>query len=340
MKSLFDVHGKTDRRAAVRFSSKVAALIFAAVIPFVLFSCKNAADESDSEEVKKEVKFTPTVSVLDSKRIELVFSREVSEINEIRIAPEISVKNTAPNINGNGKGKWIAKYEFAEELKPGEDYSFSGTAKNKAGISGTFKINFTGFNSTEPKLEIKALQPIYDAKNKNSEYIKLHVNNGGNLSGIEIYSASDNKKVFVFPSIDVSVGEDIVVHMRNNMSGCVDELENDFELSTAPNSSPTARDLWAKNKVTRLGDESDVITVRKSSGGDILDAVLYSVSDESDWRNDVLKHAAEAVATAGLWKPDAKIQNAAVVDRITVSKALVKNGAENEKASWAVCAIK
>ncbi len=340
MKSLSDVYGKAESKTALRFSTKAAALICAAAIPFALFSCKNVADDSETSEVKKEVKFTPGVSVISSKCVELVFSREVSEINEIHIAPEISISTPVPNISGNGKGKWVAKYEFAEDLKAGEEYSFSGTAKNKAGISGSFKITFKGFNNTALKLEIKEVQPIYDTKNKNSEYVKLHVNNGGNLSGIELYSASDNKKVFIFPAINVSTGEDIIVHMRNNVSGCIDELESDFELATAPHSSPSARDLWAKNKVTRLGDESDVIAVRKSSDGDILDALLYSVSDESRWRNDILKSTAETVFNAGFWKPDAKIQNAAVVDRITISKPLVKIGTENEKASWDVRAVK
>ena len=169
------------------------------------------------------------------------------------------------------------------------------------------------------------------------EYVEFVARSSGNLSGLEIVSGYDGEdKKYTFPAVQVNEGDFIVVHLRSKGEGCVSELSDKLNLSTAKYSSDSARDLWADNEDARLGDESDVVVLRKVSNGEILDAVLYATSETTDWKKDFQKELATKVVDNKKWQPDGSTTSATVIDGITAAKSLVKLGKDNSATSWSV----
>ena len=94
--------------------------------------------------------------------------------------------------------------------------------------------------------------------------------------------------------------------------------------------------MWAANEDARLGDDSDVVVLRKVSNGEILDAVLYATSETTEWKKDLQKELAEKVVKSKKWEPDYSVTSAAIIDGITAAKSLVKNAKDNCATSWSV----
>ncbi len=88
----------------------------------------------------------------------------------------------------------------------------------------------------------------------------------------------------MFPSAEVKAGDYVVVHFRTmdeHASGCIDETGDNLNASTAPDSCADVRDFWVPGTGSRLG-KSDVILLRKRSGGPLMDALLYAQSSAKD----------------------------------------------------------
>ena len=97
--------------------------------------------------------------------------------------------------------------------------------------------------------------------------------------------------------MSVSKGEVFLVHLRTSGDGCVNELEEDLNAATAPHSAKGIRDLWSENTAARLNDSSDVIILRNSISDKLLDAFMYAVEDEVEWkkgRSELARAAVEA----------------------------------------------
>ena len=320
-----------------------AFLLSAACIAAVSCSALTMEDDGKTPKQKRETSFTPNASMSDSTHVKLTFLREVSKLETVALTPDVAIKNPDAEVSGNSKDKWSVVYELEEALEVGKEYSISGTVSNKAGRTELFSVSFMGANESETalELEITEVHPMYDAKNKRSEYVKLRVKSGGNLFGIRIYSAHDKLNVYTFPAVMVASGETIAIHLRSNAAGAVNELSDNLSESSAVGSANNVRDFWADNKKTaRLGDDADIILVRNAAGNKIFDAVLYSPSNAQNWKPEnlqkSLQKAAEEAVNAGKWLPDARAENAAVSDKIAAVKALVKTGVTNEKTSWTV----
>jgi hypothetical protein len=180
-------------------------------------------------------------------------------------------------------------------------------------------------NSGRAKFVITEVQILYkdsDGAHK-SEFVEIYVLKGGNLSGYEVFSANyGEKRKFALPSVNVKTGETVVLHMRNlsNEDGIKNELGDDLTLSTHIDSS-AARDLWS-TKTDKVFANSDIAYVLDAESNEIVDAVLFAKSAESEW-NETVSAVAEKISE-DVWQGGTSIKNAVCSDDITndASKSL------------------
>ncbi|MDR1786635.1 MAG: hypothetical protein LBR23_09290 [Spirochaetaceae bacterium] len=176
----------------------------------------------------------------------------------------------------------------------GERYRFSGVAEDTKGNSLSFSVGFSGFNDEVPDLVLSEVR--HDYSKPRAEFIELYAVTGGNLAGVTLLSAYDGvDRIYEFPPCQVEAGEYIVLHYRKipeEADRCIDETGDDKSLSTATDSSPS-RDFWVNNNLACLGTSSDVILLRKRAGGELLDALPYAKSAQTDWKNENVRKAAQ-----------------------------------------------
>ena len=164
----------------------------------------------------------------------------------------------------------------------------------------------------------------------------------GNLCSVEIVSAYDGEeKNLMLPDVEVKQGEIVVVHLRlcEGETGGISELEDDITLSTGYYSSDFARDIWFSNSDSHLGDKQDVVFLRDSQTGKILDAVLYSLQTELSWKNDSMKSAIDEIKNQEKWnfineEDIYSMENAYDVTGITNTKSFYRIKEESAPDSW------
>lgn len=267
------------------------------------------------------------VTVVDERTVELCFSEKIKlrnytvseQLKELSDSAEHSETielSPALKAASGGYGRVEADYSISEDgcvltfftgemeqFEVGKAYELFGTVEDKAGNTLTYCVPFCGFNSHLPKLIITEVQVKYKKYKEDAfrcEYVELLALTEGNLSGLELLSAADGEgKKFVLPAVDVKAGEVLLVHLRSAGSGCITETENLNE-STALYSGKNVRDIWSENTKARLSDNSDIVVVKNSVTGAILDAVMYATEDATEWGKGMLS-VAEVVAAAGIY---------------------------------------
>lgn len=315
----------------------ISVFVLATMLPF---SCK-VTEQGLVLVNTNDYKF-PTLDsyyVTGEKSLRLVFSEKVS-LENCSLTPAIAITDKIVQNSEYESGLCIYDIEFADNFIVGSDYSFFGKVTDRIGNSLTFSLPFTGFNASIPGLEITEIHPRYTSSKLKSgtvykcEYVEILVTKGGNLAGLELYSANDGKdKAYKFPALEVQEGEIILLHLRTKGEGTVNELENDITLSTAKYSSPFARDLWETDDSARLGDTLDVILLRNTRDDSIIDAVCYASSTSEDWKNSEMSEAAIEAFSSGFWDSDS-VEDAVKTDGLTATKSLYKKARENTAASW------
>ncbi len=273
----------------------------------------------------------------------IVFDQKI-DFKGFSLNPAVSVENVKVECSEAEKSLCLVDVIFSENLRIGEKYNFYGEVYDNIGNSLTFSLPLLGFNGRTPDVEITEIHPKYSSGTNSAgkyfkcEYVELRVLSDGNLSGMELYSASDGAaKNFVFPAVEVSRGEIVIVHLRKKEDSAVNELGGDLALSKTKYSSDNARDLWAENESARLGDEMDVVLLRKSVGGDIADSVCYAPEDAAEWKTEEMKNAARMAFEAGKWD-NPEIAGAVKIAKMTASKSIERIADESFAASWRVSA--
>lgn len=228
--------------------------------------------------------------VEDSKTVRLVFSEPVDlkshvvfSKEELKINSELCVKEKSNEV--------CVKLE--SEMCIGEKYQLLGVVKDEYGNSLTFELPFTGYNERVPKLLITEIQTVtVSSRTKKeieedlykNEFVEFLALSDGNLSGIELVSAYDGEdRIFEMPVVEVHQGEVVTVHLRNKGKGCLSELGDNLNLAFAPYSKDGVRDLWTVSSETALGNKTDVVYLRNSANGKVLDALLYCESKYEQW---------------------------------------------------------
>ncbi len=280
-------------------------------------------------------------SITGSENALLCFSKKVS-LDGCTVYPEIgsvscSQKNCSP-----GENLFIYEITFCRRCNAGEKYSLTGIAADSIGNSLTFSLPFKGFNENIPVLEISEIHPKYTSSKRKAgtvykgEYVEFLVKSCGNLAGLELRSAHDGMdKVYEFPAVEVRKGEIIVVHLRSKTEGAVSELEENLSLSTEYYSSDEARDLWAENDSSRLGDDMDVLCLVNSFTEELIDGVCYAKSDLTEWKDDFMAGMAQKLNDSGLWKGTC-VSEAVCIDGLTPSKSIVKIESGRSASCWTV----
>ena len=243
-----------------------------------------------------------------------------------------------------------------EPLKAGKNYELYGIVEDETGNTLTFSLPVSGYNERIPSLRITELRPMYAKTSKSvtvdgekskidvfkAEFIEFEVLSDGNLCSVEIVSAYDGEeKNLMLPDVEVKQGEIVVVHLRlcEGETGGISELEDDITLSTGYYSSDFARDIWFSNSDSHLGDKQDVVFLRDSQSGKILDAVLYSLQAELSWKNDSMKSAIDEIKNQEKWnfineEDIYSMENAYDVTGITNTKSFYRIKEESAPDSW------
>ena len=225
--------------------------------------------------------------------------------------------------------KKTVTFTFKDKTAIGRTYEVFGTVEDDIGNTLTFCVPFVGYNSTVPKIIMTELQIKYQkATSKGNviyrgEYVEFLALESGNLAGLELISAADgDEKKFVFPAIEVNQGEIFLVHLRTIGEGCYNELEDDLNLATAPHSKDGVRDLWSESTVAHFNDSSDIILLRNTVDGSIMDGVMYAAAEASEWKSSVAESAV-AISDAGLYGTS-DIENASCSKGCTTLKSLTR----------------
>ena len=222
-----------------------------------------------------------------------------------------------------------------QEMETGRGYELYTQVKDSVGNSLTLVIPFTGFNAHVPELMITEVQTeSLSSQNKaekeagtyRNEYVEFLVLKSGNLSGLELCSGYDGEeKKYVFPPIEVTAGEIIVVHMRKRGNGCISEEGDDLALATSSYTSPQVRDLWTSVESTTLGNKTDIIIIRNTANRRLLDAVMYRASSAEAWTKSMIDYSLLLDQTEIYLSGD--IENAFITDGLTASKTLHRTDA-------------
>jgi hypothetical protein len=162
------------------------------------------------------------------------------------------------------------------------------------------------------------------------EFIELKVLSDGNLGGIELVVASDEDS-YIFPAVEVKSGDLVVLHYRNIEEGCIDEIDNDKELSTATESSSSI-DLWIENTSARIA-KSDVILLKNKRQGEIVDSGLYMENSATSWKTPFLSECAELAISSETW-----IGNPVISDGVTATRTLSRVNLNKDASAWIVTA--
>jgi len=155
-------------------------------------------------------------------------------------------------------------------------------------------------NDRMPKLVINEVRTEYSRPSV--EFIELKVLSDGNLDAVRVFIASNNKApmVYKFLPLEVEKDEYLVLHLRTLDESCVDEYGSDLSESGGSEASSTARDFWIPGS-SELLRKTDMVYLLDQDDN-VLDAVMFSETQNASWANDYLAEAADFLFRQGAWK--------------------------------------
>lgn len=320
------------------------AVIVSLVLAFVCpVSCRMSDSESEADVHISEGDYAaPVLSsyvLTGEKNIRLVFSKKVS-VAHLSLTPAVEIDSVS---YGNPDDEQCcADVVFSSALEIGCAYALYGEATDDSGNSLTFSVPFTGYNAEVPGIEIVRMRIKYQGERNGdgkfyNEFVEVRALTDGNLAGLELFSVGDGEcKKYVFPAVRVTKGEIVAVHLRSAGSGCIDELTDDLNLSSAFDSVDGVRDLWSENTTSCLNDSADIVVLRNSFDGSLVDIVPYAKTGTAQWKTDAFVSALETAVEKELWSPDSAVGSAVNADGSSHSKIFVKIQAGHSADCWTV----
>lgn len=313
-----------------------AVLLFAVILAVCPLGCKASLDEIDVLEGDFSVPHVENFTVVGCRSLKMDFTKKVRVENASTFDSKEESFFCGVKTAYSEDGKSVS-FELARDTVIGEKYVLEGMILDEHGNSLTFSIGFRGYNENPARVILSEVRNAYGTasvkdetgtsqKVHRSEYVELYVLRGGNLCGIEVCSAADGEdKKFTFPSVGVNAGDYVTVHMRTidadelDGEGMISEMGDDLTLSTHEDSCNTARDLWSENTKSCFAD-SDIIYLRDSYSGKILDALVYAKSTVVFWK-DAFNDVVNAVEASGVWGSEVFPENGVSSDFITSTAA-------------------
>lgn len=270
--------------------------------------------------------------VLSENSLKLSFNKNIFLVNaslKDDFGNEIAVLEDKSKSLGNN-----LFFEFEKSTQIGKNYTINIIAKDLNENSIMLSVDFLGYNSNPAKMIFSEIRNAYGTAKVNgeqvhkSEFVEFYVLESGNLSGLEVYSASDgDDKKYVFPPVEVQKGDYITVHMRKidaseglDSKGMNNELGNDLSLSSHIDSCDSARDLWSENTKSVFAN-TDIIVLKNSFNNKIMDSFCYATSQTLSWPENFSEVLSE-VLESETWldfegKASNKISDAVCSDNIT-----------------------
>lgn len=267
------------------------------------------------------------LKVNSENSLQVLFSTSIN-LENLKIYPLGENQELQVEYQNLGEGLWQIDSISAFDCR--KIYLLEGFVLDERGNSLYFKDSFMGINGRVPNVVINEIRTEYSKPKV--EFIELKVLSEGNLVGMELVVASDEQEnSYVFPSVEVKPDDLIVLHFRNIEDGCIDELEDNCELSIATESS-SARDLWIENASARIA-KSDVVLLKNRQQGEIVDSVLFMESTVSSWKTPFLSECAEFAISSETW-----IGNPVNSDGLTATRTLSRVNLNKDASAWIVTA--
>ncbi len=166
-------------------------------------------------------------------------------------------------------------FSFSSPPDPGTEHSIEAQVADPAGNHLRFVARFYGLNELVPAMIINEFTT--QGSGKHPDLVEIRILTDGNLAGSCIYEGvpGDWDEQFVFPDLNVSAGDFIVVHFKpQGVAEEVDEIVRRDE-SGGYDASPEAWDFWIPEG-SGLSGNNGVLTLCENPIGGIIDAVLYS----------------------------------------------------------------
>ncbi len=216
-------------------------------------------------------------------------------------------------------GRFPVAVDFSTQTQCGYPYTLYACAGDERGNTLTFSFSFPGYNDRIPKIILNEVRTEYTKPKV--EFIELRVIEDGNIGGLVLYNANDGEdKKYIFPPVEVKKDEFIVLHYRKIEENCIDELSS-LDESSGTDASSSARDFWVQDTSARIGS-SDVILLKSSCSGSIIDALLFSESGKENWKTAEMEEAAQKAYECGAWSTGFSVQDALCSDYVTTTRTL------------------
>ena len=304
---------KKVRNCLYRTIMPALLLIVAVVLSMLPFGCRSSVEGIDFLQGDFSVPEIMNVQVTDPYSISLDFSKPV----HVNMAC-ISEKSEDDGESGRARGDAVqvsslleddgCKVNFVteEKTKIGQKYILDAELEDESGNTLMVQVEFKGFNDRIPSLVMSELRMKKKSKKAGPEFVEFYALSSGNTSGISLVSGANGmENRYEFPAMEVKAGEYIVLHLRNDCEGSVDETGTSLALAKAPDCVNTARDLFVPrgDKDKRfLGIGSDIIYLQNVNTGELYDAlVVIDKVKNPEKIPDSLLEAAALVEQSGLW---------------------------------------
>lgn len=258
------------------------------------------------------------VIVFDESTLRLIFSKKVTMSARVFMVGDFNKDSFEVGVdvcysNCEEQTDTTVDVRFEDQMHVGTDYEIIGTVKDETGNTTTFLVPFVGFNSRVPLMVMTEVQTesvsSQNAAEKagnfwRNEFVEFLVLSDGNLSGLEFESAYDGiERKFKFPAIEVHKGEIFVLHLRKRGEGCFSESGDDLNLASSSYCSKDVRDLWVITEETALGNKTDVLVLRNSFNGSVIDCLMYRESKLTEW-NEKYLGLVEECYKSGIYSSD------------------------------------
>ncbi len=303
-----------------------ALTICASVLPFSCSTDDGVVAGTDKALSDSAPPMLLSFKVLDSKSVKFTFSEAVTLGNvTLTDSDEKSFLVDSSCIHMS-EDKTSAEIAIEGGTEVGKSYVLKSLVADSFGNTMELEQNFIGFNEKKARIVLSEVRNKPSANSSEPlkskvEYVEFYVLDGGNLFGLEL-KLGYYAKSYKFPSIDVSSGERIVLHLRSYGTpsmGFVDELGSDLEKSTAQDSS-SARDLWFQNTSSVI-TQNDVVVLVDNYTGLAVDGLMSATSGKESWSRKNQSQLASLLVSSGVWSSDST-EAAVVSDNSTAARTL------------------
>ena len=236
-------------------------------------------------------------------------------------------------------------FRFDDPPDPAQEHYVEAQVSDQVGNSLRFVARFYGLNPLVPAMVINEFTT--KGSGNNPDIVEILVLSDGNLAGAVLYEGTPGNWAnrYIFPSVDVTAGEFIVVHFRPQ--GIPEEIDEVDSKATSGGllATPTAWDFWVVD-ATGLSSNNGALSLCENPLGGFIDAVLYSnrtsASDERyrGFGSAAVLERADEVVAAGHWTSagDAVAPEDAIDSTHSTATRSMSRGSDsrdtNSKADW------